>query len=88
MAGYAIVVQCMMPADRCDRIPLNAGPGSRITRREHLMKSRITLITLGVDDLDRSARFYRDGLGLKTEGITSKEEVNAVGDRLESCVGV
>ena len=33
------------------------------------MKSRITLITLGVDDLGRALRFYRDGLGLKTEGI-------------------
>ena len=33
------------------------------------MKPRITLITLGVDDLERALRFYRDGLGLKTEGI-------------------
>ena len=37
------------------------------------MKSRITLITLGVDDLERSLCFYRDGLGLKTEGIIGKE---------------
>lgn len=37
------------------------------------MKARITLITLGVDDLERSLRFYRDGLGLKTEGIIGKE---------------
>ncbi len=37
------------------------------------MKPRITLITLGVDDLERSLRFYRDGLGLKTEGIIGKE---------------
>lgn len=28
------------------------------------MDARITLITLGVSDLDRSIRFYRDGLGL------------------------
>lgn len=28
------------------------------------MEPRITLITLGVADLDRSIRFYRDGLGL------------------------
>ena len=28
------------------------------------MEPRISLITLGVDDLDRSIRFYRDGLGL------------------------
>ncbi|HET7362581.1 MAG TPA: VOC family protein [Burkholderiales bacterium] len=33
------------------------------------MKPRITLITLGVDDLERAVRFYRDGLGLSTEGI-------------------
>ena len=37
------------------------------------MKPRITLITLGVDDLERSLRFYRDGLGLKTEGIVGSE---------------
>jgi uncharacterized protein len=37
------------------------------------MKPRITLITLGVDDLERALRFYRDGLGLKTEGIVGKE---------------
>lgn len=37
------------------------------------MKPRITLITLGVDDLDRSVRFYRDGLGLATEGIIGQE---------------
>ncbi|MBA2673858.1 VOC family protein [Ramlibacter sp.] len=37
------------------------------------MKPRITLITLGVDDLERSLRFYRDGLGLPTEGIIGQE---------------
>jgi catechol 2,3-dioxygenase-like lactoylglutathione lyase family enzyme len=37
------------------------------------MKSRITVITLGVDDLERALRFYRDGLGLATEGIVGKE---------------
>lgn len=37
------------------------------------MKPRITLITLGVDDLERSVRFYRDGLGLETEGIIGRE---------------
>lgn len=37
------------------------------------MKPRITMITIGVDDLERSLRFYRDGLGLKTEGIIGKE---------------
>ena len=37
------------------------------------MKPRITLITLGVDDLQRAVRFYRDGLGLKTEGIVGTQ---------------
>jgi catechol 2,3-dioxygenase-like lactoylglutathione lyase family enzyme len=37
------------------------------------MKPRITLITLGVDDLERALRFYRDGLGLKTEGIVGAQ---------------
>jgi catechol 2,3-dioxygenase-like lactoylglutathione lyase family enzyme len=37
------------------------------------MKPRITVITIGVDDLERSLRFYRDGLGLKTEGIIGEE---------------
>jgi uncharacterized protein len=37
------------------------------------MKPRITLVTLGVDDLERAVRFYRDGLGLKTAGIVGRE---------------
>jgi catechol 2,3-dioxygenase-like lactoylglutathione lyase family enzyme len=37
------------------------------------MKARITLITLGVDDLQRAVQFYRDGLGLKTEGIVGTQ---------------
>lgn len=37
------------------------------------MKPRITVITIGVDDLDTSLRFYRDGLGFRTEGIVGKE---------------
>ena len=37
------------------------------------MKPRITLLTLGVDDLERAVRFYRDGLGLQTEGIVGTE---------------
>ena len=37
------------------------------------MKPRIKVITLGVDDLERSLRFYRDGLGLETEGIIGTE---------------
>jgi catechol 2,3-dioxygenase-like lactoylglutathione lyase family enzyme len=37
------------------------------------MKPRVSLITLGVDNLERALEFYRDGLGLKTEGIVGKE---------------
>ncbi|GIO16722.1 glyoxalase [Cohnella xylanilytica] len=37
------------------------------------MKPKVTVITLGVDDLERSLRFYRDGLGLPTEGIVGTE---------------
>lgn len=37
------------------------------------MKPRITVITIGVDDLEQSVRFYRDGLGWQTEGIIGKE---------------
>src|SRR5438270_5138270 len=37
------------------------------------MKPRISLITLGVDDLERSLAFYRDGLGLPTQGIVGQE---------------
>ncbi|MFW5941406.1 MAG: VOC family protein [bacterium] len=37
------------------------------------MKTRIKVITLGVNDLEKSLIFYRDGLGLPTEGIVGTE---------------
>jgi catechol 2,3-dioxygenase-like lactoylglutathione lyase family enzyme len=37
------------------------------------VEPRITLLTLGVDDLERAVAFYRDGLGLPTEGIVGTE---------------
>lgn len=37
------------------------------------MQPRITVITLGVDDLQRAVAFYRDGLGLYTDGIVGTE---------------
>jgi hypothetical protein len=37
------------------------------------MQPRIHLITLAVDDLERSLAFYRDGLGLETEGLVGTE---------------
>lgn len=37
------------------------------------MTPRISVITLGVDDLVRAVSFYRDGLGLPTQGIIGTE---------------
>ena len=37
------------------------------------MKPRISLLTLGVDDLQRAVAFYRDGLRLSTPGIVGTE---------------
>lgn len=37
------------------------------------MKPYITVITLGVRDLEVAVRFYRDGLGFSTDGIVGRE---------------
>jgi len=37
------------------------------------MQPKITVLTLGVDDLERSLRFYREGLGFATDGIVGQE---------------
>ena len=37
------------------------------------MRARIKVLTLGVNDLERSLAFYRDGLGLPTKGIVGQE---------------
>lgn len=37
------------------------------------MKPRISVLTLGVADLEQSLTFYRDGLGLATNGIVGRE---------------
>ena len=37
------------------------------------MKPRITVVTIGVDDLERSLEFYANGLGLPTKGIVGRE---------------
>lgn len=37
------------------------------------MKPDITVITLGVDDLEAAVRFYRDGLDFPTLGIVGQE---------------
>ena len=66
LTGAALTVSChaALPPHEEAR----AQPKERMT-----MKARITVITLGVDDLERSLRFYRDGLGLATQGIVGKE---------------
>ena len=40
------------------------------------MNPRITVLTLGVDNLERAVQFYRDGLGLRTQGIIGTEFEN------------
>src|SRR5258708_15799767 len=40
------------------------------------MNPHITLLTLGVDDLERAVAFYRDGLGFSTKGIIGTEFEN------------
>lgn len=37
------------------------------------MKARISVMTIGVANLERSLAFYRDGLGLPTSGIVGRE---------------
>ena len=40
------------------------------------MQAHITVLTLGVQDLQRSVSFYRDGLGWPTQGIIGTEFEN------------
>jgi len=37
------------------------------------VKPRVTVLTLGVDDLEHAVAFYRDGLGWQTPGIVGTE---------------
>jgi uncharacterized glyoxalase superfamily protein PhnB len=37
------------------------------------MKPRVTILTLGVEDVERAMKFYGDGLGLPTQGIVGTE---------------
>ncbi len=38
-----------------------------------MVQPRLTVLTLGVDDLPRAVAFYRDGLGWPTPGIVGEE---------------
>jgi len=40
------------------------------------MHPRLKVLTLAVEDLERSLAFYRDGLGLPTDGIIGREFEN------------
>lgn len=40
------------------------------------MRPAVSLVTLGVDDLERAVAFYRDGLGWPTRGIVGTEFEN------------
>jgi uncharacterized protein len=40
------------------------------------MRPHISLITLGVEDLERAVAFYQDGLGLRTDGVMGTEFEN------------
>jgi catechol 2,3-dioxygenase-like lactoylglutathione lyase family enzyme len=40
---------------------------------DFLVKARVSVITLGVDNLERALSFYRNGLGLNTDGIVGQE---------------
>lgn len=42
-------------------------------RGETKVNPRISVITIGVDDLVKSVKFYQEGLGLPTEGIVGQE---------------
>lgn len=37
------------------------------------MKQRINILTLGVNDLEKSMKFYQDGFGWQTQGIVGTE---------------
>jgi uncharacterized protein len=37
------------------------------------MNARVSVITVGVDDLERALSFYRDGLGFPSDGIVGLE---------------
>lgn len=41
------------------------------------MEPRLNVVTLGVDNLERALTFYRDGLGLRTNGVVAADLVDA-----------
>lgn len=51
------------------------------------MKAKISLITLGVDDLERATRFYAEGLGLPRYEFTGDTETATASD-VDASTGV
>src|SRR4030095_6031070 len=45
----------------------------QIKNSNNNMESRFTILTLGVDNLEKSYKFYHEGLGLASKGIVGKE---------------
>src|SRR5256714_9582483 len=62
---------CFRKEDTC--WTAHASAERRGTMANDPMKPRISVITLGVNDLETSLAFYRDGLGLPTTGIIGTE---------------
>ncbi|SHG74485.1 hypothetical protein SAMN04488109_1652 [Chryseolinea serpens] len=46
---------------------------TQIQKPNSKMEPRFTILTLGVDDLERSFKFYHQGMGLASKGIVGKE---------------
>jgi len=40
-----------------------------------IMRQKLSLVTLGVNDLERSVRFYRDGLGWKASSASGEDVI-------------
>lgn len=45
----------------------------KINKSNVKMEPRFTVLTLGVDDLENSFKFYHEGMGLPSKGIVGKE---------------
>jgi uncharacterized glyoxalase superfamily protein PhnB len=72
-----IIVHAARPPRRAGRVRSNVGRHTK--RRLHpsaAVKPRITILTLGVTDLERAVSFYRDGLGFETKGIIGRQFEN------------
>src|SRR5690242_9147449 len=55
------------------RKPADRRAGRRGGLTDPRMDARVDVITLGVEDLERSLAFYREGLGLESPGIVGTE---------------